>query len=148
MSHTVYLALGTNLGDKQNNLLRAIFEIATQIGTVSAVSSVYESEPWGYVSENTFLNMAVRVETDLSPLDLLHGLQNIEKQMGRTQKSQSQIYQDRLIDIDIILYDDLEYNSEELTIPHPFYQERDFVMQPLNEIRCHCGLDLQSHDFF
>jgi 2-amino-4-hydroxy-6-hydroxymethyldihydropteridine diphosphokinase len=135
MPHTVYLALGTNLGDKQQNLQLALTQIAGKIGTLSAVSSIYASEPWGYVSKNSFLNMAVRVETELSPLDLLHALHAIEQEMGRTQKSHSRIYQDRLIDIDIILYDDLEYSSEELTIPHPLYQEREFVMQPLNEIR-------------
>ncbi|MDR1527310.1 MAG: 2-amino-4-hydroxy-6-hydroxymethyldihydropteridine diphosphokinase [Dysgonamonadaceae bacterium] len=131
--HTVYLALGTNLGDKDRNLQVSIEKIAKSIGTLAAASSVYISESWGYISENTFLNQVIKVETELSPIELLHTTQAIEKQMGRTRKSTSG-YQDRVIDIDIILYDNLVYQSEELTIPHPFYRQRPFVLEPLKEI--------------
>ena len=131
--HTTYLALGTNLGDKDRNLQLALEKIAEHIGTISAVSSVHASDPWGYESENRFLNQVIKVETELSPLELLKAAQAIEKQMGRTRK-RSVRYQDRIIDIDIILYDDLTYQSEELTIPHPLYRERPFVMEPLGEI--------------
>jgi len=131
--HTTYLALGTNLGDKDRNLQIALTKITGNIGTLSAVSSVYVSDPWGYSSENLFLNQAVKVETELSPLELLNAIQEIETQMGRTRKTSAR-YQDRIIDIDIILYDDLVYQSEELTIPHPLYRQRPFVLKPLEEI--------------
>ena len=131
--HIAYLALGTNLGDKNRNLEIALEKIAATIGTLSTLSSVYASEPWGYESENSFLNQVVKVETELSPHELLKAVQTIETQMGRTRKDSAR-YQDRIIDIDIILYDDLVYESEELTIPHPLYRERAFVWEPLKEI--------------
>ena len=133
MQHVSYLALGTNLGDKERNLQLALEEIAENIGALSAVSSVYASDPWGYESENGFLNQVVRVETELSPLELLQAVQAIETKMGRIREN-SVRYHDRIIDIDIILYDDLVYQSEELTIPHPLYRERPFVLEPLEEI--------------
>ncbi|MDR0546743.1 MAG: 2-amino-4-hydroxy-6-hydroxymethyldihydropteridine diphosphokinase [Dysgonamonadaceae bacterium] len=131
--HIVYLGLGTNLGEKHANLFKALQLIAGRIGVLSAISSVYETEPWGFESQNTFLNMVIKVETALSPLELLHATQAIEKQMGRTEKTTS-AYRDRIIDIDIILYDNLQYESEELKLPHPHYREREFVWQPLREI--------------
>ena len=134
MQHITYLALGTNLGDKDRNLQVAREKIAENIGRLSALSSVYVSEPWGYVSENSFLNQVVKVETELSPLHLLRAAQAIETQMGRVREN-SAAYQDRIIDIDIILYDDLVYQSEELTIPHPLYLQRPFVWKLLEEIR-------------
>ena len=138
--HTVYLSLGTNLGDKEHNLVSAIKEIERRIGPVRAQSAFLTTEPWGFKSENTFLNAAVRVETKLSPNALLRVTQQIEREMGRTQKSsvdpqQSKvIYHDRIIDIDILLYDDLHINTKKLTIPHPHMHERNFVLIPLKEI--------------
>lgn len=138
--HTVYLSLGTNLGDKEHNLVSAIKEIERRIGPVRAQSAFLTTEPWGFKSENTFLNAAVRVETKLSPNALLRVTQQIEQEMGRTQKSsvdpqQSKVvYHDRIIDIDILLYDDLHINTKKLTIPHPHMHERDFVLIPLKEI--------------
>ena len=132
--HTVYLSLGSNLGDKEQNLMSAISEIARRIGDITAQSAFLETEPWGYDSKNTFLNAAVRVETELSPLDLLHTAQQIERDLGRTHKSQQGLYHDRTIDIDILLYDDLHIQTPELTIPHPLMQQRDFVLIPLKEI--------------
>lgn len=138
--HTVYLSLGTNLGDKEHNLVSAIKEIERRIGPVRAQSAFLTTEPWGFESENTFLNAAVRVKTELSPNALLRVTQQIERKMGRTQKSsvdpqQSKvIYHDRIIDIDILLYDDLHINTKKLTIPHPHMHERDFVLIPLKEI--------------
>jgi len=131
--HTAYLALGTNLGNKDRNLQLARTKIAESIGALSAVSSIHTSEPWGYSSENPFLNQVVKVETQLSPLELLKVIQKIETGMGRIRKKSTR-YEDRIIDIDIILYDDLVYQSEELTIPHPLYQQRPFVLEPLGEI--------------
>ena len=134
MVHTVYLSLGTNLGDKEHNLLSAITEIERRIGPVRAQSAFLFTEPWGFESENTFLNAAVRVETELSPHALLRITQQIERDMGRTQKSVDGQYHDRIIDIDILLYDDLHINTKKLTIPHPRMYERDFVLIPLREI--------------
>lgn len=132
--HTVYLSLGTNLGDKTQNLVSTITEIERRIGPVRAQSAFLTTEPWGFESENTFLNAAVRVETALSPFDLLNKTQQIERDMGRTQKSVDGKYHDRIIDIDILLYDDLHINTPKLTIPHPLMYERDFVLIPLKEI--------------
>lgn len=130
----VYLGLGTNLGDKKNNLNRAVGLIRERIGEVSACSSFYETEPWGFESENTFLNAAVCVETSFSPLEVLHITQRIECEMGRVRKSSGGIYHDRIVDIDLLLYDDLIINTPELTVPHPLMTQRDFVMKPLVEI--------------
>ncbi|MBR6203413.1 MAG: 2-amino-4-hydroxy-6-hydroxymethyldihydropteridine diphosphokinase [Bacteroidaceae bacterium] len=138
--HIVYLSLGTNLGDKEHNLLSAISEIERRIGPIRAQSAFLATEPWGFESENTFLNAAIRVETELEPLALLKVTQQIERDMGRTQKSKVNCqlstvnYHDRIIDIDILLYDDLHINTPELTIPHPLMNERDFVLIPLKEI--------------
>ena len=138
--HIVYLSLGTNLGDKEHNLLSAISEIKRRIGPIRAQSAFLATEPWGFESENTFLNAAIRVETELEPLALLKVTQQIERDMGRTQKSKVNCqlstvnYHDRIIDIDILLYDDLHINTPELTIPHPLMNERDFVLIPLKEI--------------
>ncbi|GMO31994.1 MAG: 2-amino-4-hydroxy-6-hydroxymethyldihydropteridine diphosphokinase [Candidatus Azobacteroides pseudotrichonymphae] len=128
---TTYLSLGTNLGNKELNLLKVIALIAERIGNLSAISSVYETQACGFQSANLFLNMALRVETSLQPVELLKASQEIERQMGRVKQHQ---YQDRIIDIDIILYDNIVYKSEELTIPHPLYRKREFVMKPLQEI--------------
>ncbi len=138
--HTVYLSLGTNLGDKEQNLLTAIAEIGRRIGPIKAQSAFLATEPWGFESENTFLNAAIRIETELSPIALLDETQQIERDMGRTQKSSANCqlstvnYQDRIIDIDILLYDDLHIDTPRLTIPHPLMQQRDFVLIPLKEI--------------
>ena len=132
--HTVYLSLGSNLGDKEQNLASAISEIARRIGDITAQSAFLETEPWGFDSDNTFLNAAVCVETQLSPYELLHTTQQIERDLGRMQKSERGVYHDRIIDIDILLYDDLHIQTPELTIPHPLMQQRDFVLIPLKEI--------------
>lgn len=138
--HTVYLSLGTNLGNKEQNLLTAIAEIGRRIGPIKAQSAFLATEPWGFESENTFLNAAIRIETNLSPIALLDETQQIERDMGRTQKSSANCqlstvnYQDRIIDIDILLYDDLHIDTPRLTIPHPLMQQRDFVLIPLKEI--------------
>ena len=132
--HTVYLSLGSNLGDKEQNLASAISEIARRIGDITAQSAFLETEPWGFDSDNAFLNAAVCVETQLSPYELLHTTQQIERDLGRMQKSEQGVYHDRIIDIDILLYDDLHIQTPELTIPHPLIQQRDFVLIPLKEI--------------
>jgi len=129
----VYLALGTNLGNKPVNLLRAIGYIAEKIGTFSAISSVYETKPWGFESENNFLNTVVCVETLLPPDEILTVTQTIEKTIGRIQKT-NHSYQDRIIDIDLIAYGDLILRSKNLQLPHPLFHKRRFVLEPFNEI--------------
>ena len=140
MKHNAYLGLGTNLGDREENIRRAIILIGEQIGTVEALSALYYSEPWGFESENGFVNAVVRITTTLTPLQLLDITQSIEHQLGKnashaTERSpQLPTYHDRPIDIDILLYDDLTINTPRLTIPHPLMQQRPFVMGPLREV--------------
>lgn len=131
---TTYLSLGSNLGDRRQLLHTAINEIAERVGRVEAISSCIETEPVGFDSVHLFLNMAVRVTTELNPYELLKVLKQLEQDLGRTRKSHDGIHYDRTIDIDILLYDNWEVNSEELQIPHPRMWERDFVMRPLKEI--------------
>lgn len=131
---TVYLGLGTNLGDKEANLRTAIYKLQERIGKQVSLSSFYETAPWGFESDHSFLNAAIGLETSLSPIEVLHLTQEIEKELGRKKKSVNGSYSDRLIDIDILLYDSLVLHTPELTIPHPLMTERDFVMKPLIEI--------------
>lgn len=129
----VYLSLGSNMGDKKRNIVTAVALLAERVGDISALSSLYETEPWGFSSENTFLNAAVVMETQLPPADLLTLTQRIECELGRTRKSDGE-YHDRLIDIDILMYDDLVMETPELTLPHPLMHLRTFVLEPLAEI--------------
>ena len=129
----VYLGLGTNIGNKRKNMVTAAALLAERAGDVLSLSSFYETEPWGFASENTFLNAALELETDCSPMDLLRLTQQIEREMGRTQKSDGS-YHDRIIDIDILLYGNEVVHHEDLVVPHPLMQQRLFVMQPLAEI--------------
>ena len=132
--HQVYLSLGTNLGDKEANLKAAIEEIKKRVGEVTSLSAFHASEPWGFQSENSFLNAVCCVSTELTPIEVLNITQEIERELGRIKKSVNGIYSDRMIDIDILLYDDLHIQTPELTIPHPLMRERDFVIIPLREI--------------
>ena len=132
--HKLYIGLGSNLGDKEELLHRAIGLINERIGSVLRTSSFIETEPWGFQSDNTFLNGACLVETSLSPMQCLKETQEIERLLGRTRKSTDGKYHDRPIDLDLLLYDDWEMNTPELVLPHPHMYERDFVMIPLREI--------------
>ena len=138
--HEVYLSLGTNLGNRRRNLHNAIRLLEKNVGSVVLRSSFVETEPWGFASSHRFLNAAVKVVTELSPHELLSATQQIERAMGRTQKSVDGRYHDRIIDIDILYYDDITIADPDLVIPHPLIGERDFVKIPLAEIR-----DPQSH---
>lgn len=133
-THMVYLGLGTNLGDKQKNLNDAIRMLENLVGEVEKVSSVIETEPEGFKSDNMFLNAVVKVRTALSPFELLDITQDVEKSLGRKEKSSNGIYHDRVIDIDILLYDDINISTPRLVIPHPRMAQREFVMTPLAEI--------------
>ena len=128
----VYLGLGTNLGDRKRNLREAIEQIGEHIGKVLNSSSVYETAPWGFDAENDFLNMAAEVETGLSPTDLLKKIFEIESKLGR-ERTQDR-YSSRIIDIDILFYDDLIVDQKGLKIPHRLIHERRFVLVPLCEI--------------
>lgn len=132
MKRHVVIGLGSNLGDKSKNLHQAIFEIEKSIGTVERISSFIETTAWGFDSEHTFLNACLLCSTTFTPLDLLLALKTIEQQMGR-QKTKN-TYEDRCIDLDIIFYEDEQIQSEQLTIPHPHFRAREFVMLPLVEI--------------
>ena len=122
------------MGDRKGNIKLAIKQISELIGPVVRQSALIETAPWGFNSANTFINAAVCSETSLSPREVLQATQDIERALGRTTKSIDGQYHDRLIDIDILLYDDLHVNEPDLVIPHPHMNERQFVMQPLSEI--------------
>ena len=132
--HLVYFSLGSNLGDKKQNLSTAIKLMEEQIGVLVRQSAFLATEPWGFQSDNSFVNAAICMETELDPFEVLSKTQEIERELGRTMKSVNREYHDRIIDIDILLYDDLHVNTPELTIPHPLMEQRDFVMIPLTEI--------------
>jgi len=133
--HIVYLGLGSNLGNGKDNLDKSLELLAQRVGEIIAVAKYIESEPWGFESKHIFTNSAVALSTVLSPMELLDVTQAIEKEMGRTHKhKKGEPYSDRIIDIDILLYDDVQIKTERLTIPHPHIENRDFVKVPLSEI--------------
>jgi 2-amino-4-hydroxy-6-hydroxymethyldihydropteridine diphosphokinase len=128
--HAVYLSLGTNLGNRLDNLNHAL-ESLKEFCQVVVSSSVYETDPWGFEDQPFFYNQVVKIETVLDPIQLLREIKKMELEMGRIPTFQ---YGPRLIDIDILLYDKLIMNSPELTIPHPQMKSRAFVLSPLVEI--------------
>ena len=134
MIHTVYLGLGSNIGNRKRMIAQAIENINKQVGVVVRQSALYETKPWGFESPNDFINAAICCETELAPRALMRKLQSIEQQMGRVGKTIGEQYQDRVIDIDILLYDDIKVNEPDLKIPHPYMREREFVTIPLKEI--------------
>ena len=140
MNHQVYLGLGSNLGDRETLIAQAIELIGKRVGKVIRQSSLIETEPWGFESENKFLNGVILCETTLTPHRLLKTTQSIERTLGRKKKSTDSSllspvsYTDRPIDIDILLYDDLTVDEPDLKIPHPLMHERAFVMIPLKEL--------------
>ena len=130
----VYLGLGSNLGNKEQHITTAVKHLEQRVGKVRRLSSLLKTEPWGFTSPHSFVNAAVSIDTVLSPHEVLEATQQIERDMGREQKSMNGEYHDRIIDIDILLYDDMEINEKDLIIPHPLMHQRDFVMIPLREI--------------
>jgi 2-amino-4-hydroxy-6-hydroxymethyldihydropteridine diphosphokinase len=127
---TVYLSLGSNLGDRELNLRTAISRLSA-LGKVIRISSFYETEPVEFIEQPWFLNCAIELQTSLTPQELLHGLLALERHMGR---ERFQPKGPRLIDLDILLFDDLTLHEPGLTIPHPALHERGFVLEPLAEI--------------
>ena len=130
MDHIVYLSLGTNVGNRPANLKQALSSLAPQM-MIRAKSNVYETPPWGYTEQDKFLNQAVKATTYLEPEQLLKHIKRLETALGRTATFQ---YGPRLIDIDILFYDDLIIDSPPLTVPHPHLHERGFVLLPLMDI--------------
>lgn len=141
----VYLLLGTNLGDREQNLSTAISLLVTQLAPYLCSeikeSPIHETEPMGFQSENKFLNQAIGFKTTISPHDLLKVCQWVEQKMGREKHAPEytsdgdRIYHSRIIDIDILLYGDKKINTPDLQIPHPRLQEREFALTPLKEIQ-------------
>lgn len=131
LMHTAYVALGTNLGDKEANLRRALELLAEHGIEVAAVSSFIETEPYGVTDQPTFLNGVCKVRTALAPLELLRTLLAIEQEMGRVRLRR---WGERNIDLDLLLYENVRMDTPELKLPHPDMLNRDFVMVPLREI--------------
>ena len=132
--YKVYLSLGSNLGNKEDNLDAALENIEKKAGKVISRSSFFYSEPWGFSSDNNFVNICALIHTEMDPFDLLNALKEIETQMGRLSKRDKNGYADRIIDIDILLIDDLVIDTDILKIPHQLMKERDFVKIPHSEI--------------
>ncbi len=149
--HKVYLGLGSNLGNRQQNIEDAVRLVQERVGQIVRQSSLMESEPWGFESCHNFLNAVILCQTTKTPHEVLTLTQQIERDLGRkkkstrlrvekstrltvSQKSSDRQYADRPIDIDILLYDDLTVDEPDLKIPHPLMHKRDFVMKPLREI--------------
>ena len=128
----VFLGIGTNLGSRESNLEQAVVEIEKYIGPVLSSSSIYETEPWGFKAKDEFLNRVIKVETELTPSGLLGKILMIESLLGRVRNEER--YSSRLIDIDILLYEDKIIEEESLKIPHPLLKERRFVLVPLCEL--------------
>lgn len=129
----LYLSLGANLGPREESLERAVSDIESRIGHVFARSGFFETAPWGFSSSNQFLNACIGVETERSPEECLLLTQQIERSLGRTHKSDGH-YSDRVIDIDLLFYDDLVLREKDLCLPHPLLHLRRFVLEPLCQI--------------
>lgn len=127
---TVFLALGSNLGDRIYFLLKAV-DLINEVCPVKAISPVYETEPWGYENQGRFLNCAVKIGSPLDPYRLLRFLKEVEKKAGRKERFR---WGPREIDIDILLFEDEVINTPELTVPHRYLLERDFFLKPLLDI--------------
>ncbi|QRN83013.1 2-amino-4-hydroxy-6-hydroxymethyldihydropteridine diphosphokinase [Chloroflexota bacterium] len=145
MASPIYLALGTNLGERETNLQKAIESLAPKVRVIRK-SSIYATPPWGYTDQPEFLNQVIEVDTTLQPLPLLHLLKSIEAEMGREETFRNG---PRLIDLDILFYGSEVVEGEIITIPHPRLQDRAFVLVPLDEIApdfVHPVLNESIHD--
>ena len=126
------ISLGSNLGDRVFYLNKAINKIDHKLGEIIIKSSIYESEAWGFITENSFLNQIIIIKTNEEPDELLIQLLKIENDLGRVRKTNK--YESRPIDLDILFYDDLILSDDHLQLPHPRVQERRFVLEPLQQI--------------
>lgn len=127
-----FLSIGTNLGNRELNIKNAIIFLQEEVGKFVATSATYETEPWGFEAENNFYNLVVLFETDLLPRELLNAVKRIEQKMGRVKTRQG--YQSRIIDIDIIFYENQFYHDKNLSIPHKHTHMRNFVLMPLADL--------------
>lgn len=134
MESTIYLALGSNQGDRHALLDSAISHLSESVGQVVATSQRYETEPVGFVSSAIFVNMVVSVRTSLEPMAVLDATQAIERALGRVSKSHDGIHYDRPIDIDLLLWEGQTLEGERLTLPHPRLQDRLFVLDPMCDL--------------
>lgn len=135
MEKRVYLGLGSNLGNKEQIIKKAIARIGERVGSIVTISSFYKTAPWGYQSVHTFCNAVIAVETELSPEEVLSAVQIIERELGSKEHRKSDgSYVDRLIDIDLLDYNGLVLDTYALVLPHPYMHKRPFVMEPLAEI--------------
>ncbi len=129
--HSYYLHLGSNQGDRNEFLQKALQLISEKIGTINLKSNIYETEPWGMKEQENFLNMAIEVKSTKSPEDVIQSIKSIESALGSAKSAK---WGPRSIDIDVLYCDDLIIKSSEITIPHPHIQDRNFVLIPLLEI--------------
>ncbi len=129
--HKTFLLLGSNLGDRRNYIETAIAEIETKLGVIVKKSSLYETASWGNHDQPDFLNQVIELKTNLNPGDLLSGVLNIEAGIGRKRHEK---WGSRIIDIDILLYEDQIVDEPELRIPHPYLAFRRFCLMPLVEL--------------
>ncbi len=128
---TIYIGIGSNLGDREGTCLKALEELEKRRIEVTKKSSRYETEPWGVRDQPKFINMVVEADTDLTPGGVLRVIKEIEKNLGRRETRR---WGPRVVDLDILLYNDLVVDEPDLRIPHPHMHERDFVLKPLSEI--------------
>jgi len=127
----IYIQIGSNIGDRKSNIQKSMLQIETKLGKICCSSKIYESSPWGYTKQKDFLNSVIKVESDFNPFETLEILQEIENNLGRVRKKK---WDERIIDLDILLFNEQIINTVNLTIPHQYIQERNFVLVPLNEI--------------
>lgn len=132
---TYHLNIGSNLGDREGNLWAADLRIALDIGFVAARSTIIETAPWGFESQNSFLNIGLAVESRMKPHDVLRAIHDIERELnnGASHRDENRNYRDRLVDIDIVAVDQTIIYTPELTVPHPLLPKRNFFLKPLAE---------------
>ncbi len=128
----LFLLLGGNLGNKERIFTNARIRLEEELGQITQMSSVYETEPWGFQSDYLFWNQVILIETEQSPCEALKKTKAIEQELGRVRKAER--YSSRLIDIDLLFYDDLVFHEPQLELPHPRIIDRRFVLEPLSEI--------------
>ncbi len=148
MTKELYLLLGSNLGEKLKNLDTALAAINAQIGKVESSSSLYETEPWGEIPTETFINQMLKVNTKLSPQQVMEKIISIEESMGRTREKK---WENRIIDIDIIFYGKEIISSQSLQIPHPQFEKRNFAILPMMELApdfVHPSLNLSIEEIY
>ena len=132
--NNVYLSLGSNLGNRILNLQKTLELVSENIGDIKSIGALYETEPWGFKTDNWFINTAIEIETNLNPLELLHECLSIEIKLGRKRNNKEAGYSSRPIDIDILFFNREIIHSSNLIVPHEHLHKRKFVLAPLNDI--------------